>query len=189
MQKHLRKEKPSRGEVANRRQVKRRHRAEGGQRSGSSSCDGSALDARMAAPPGRLDRDRQGGRSGSRSDRPAEAYGRRLSGSVRKRQGQAQPPRRHQSVRRHERHQQDVRLEERRRARAQARRGAAQAAEAGDHRAEGRAGSAARHQEAEGRQQMGGADPAHDLRAGAHRRFRHPLHQLRSVRWRHRSRL
>ena len=50
--------------------------------------------------------------------------------------------------------------------------GAAQAAQAGDHRAEGRAGSAARDQEAEGRQQVGGADPAYDLRARAHRRLR-----------------
>ena len=39
------------------------------------------------------------------------------------------------------------------------------------------AGAGARHPEAEGREQVGGADPAHDLRARADRRLRHPLRQ------------
>ena len=43
--------------------------------------------------------------------------------------------------------------------------------------------------DAEGRQRVHGADPAHHLRARADRRLRHPLHQLRPVRWRHRPRL
>ena len=95
----------------------------------------------------------------------------------------------HQPVRRHERHQQDVRLEGRYRADAQDRPGVPQAAQAGDHRAERRAGAGARHSRSQGRQRAHGADPAHDLRVRAHRRLRHPLHQLRPVRWRHRPRL
>ena len=42
---------------------------------------------------GRPDRDRQDGRPGPRSHRPAEAHGWRLPGAVQQRQGQAQSPR------------------------------------------------------------------------------------------------
>ena len=41
----------------------------------------------------------------------------------------------------------------------------------------------------EGREQVRGADPAHDLRARADRRLRHPLRHRRAVRWRLRPRL
>ncbi len=74
----------------------------------------------MAARAGRPDRDRQAGRSGSRSHRIAEAHGWRLPGAVQQCQRQAQSPRAHQPVRRHQGHQQDVRLEGRRRAREEA---------------------------------------------------------------------
>ena len=139
----------------------------------------SAHRACLAEIAGRPDRDQEGGQSGPRGHRPAEAHGRRLPGDVPQRQGQAQPPRHHQSVRRHERHQQDVRLEERRRARAQARGGAAQAAQAGGDFAGRGAGAGARRAQAEGREQVSRADPAHDLRAGADRRLRHPLRHRR----------
>ena len=91
----------------------------------------SAHDAGMAARRGRPDRDRQAGRSGPRSHRPAEAHGWRLPGAVQQRQGQAQSPRAHQPVRRHQRHQQDVRLEGRCRAREEARLCAQPSAQAG----------------------------------------------------------
>ena len=140
----------------------------------------SAYRAGLAEIAGRPDRDQEGGRSGPRGHRPAEAHGWRLPGDVPQRERQAEPPRHHQPVRRHERHQQDVRLEERCRARAQARGGAAQAAQAGGDFAGRGAGAGARRAQAEGREQVPGADPAHDLRAGIDRRLRHPL--------RHRSR-
>ena len=47
----------------------------------------------------------------------------------------------------------------------------------------------ARDQESEGRQRVHGADPAHHLRARAHRRLRHPLRHRRALRWRLRPRL
>ena len=143
----------------------------------------------MAARRRRLDRDRQGGRSRSRGHRPAEAHGRRLPGPVQQRQGQAEPPGHHQSVRRHERHQQDVRLEGRRRAHPEARVRAVASAQAGGDPAERGAVPGTRDREARRRQQMGGADPAHHLRARAHRRLRHPLRHRRAVRWRLRPRL
>ncbi len=43
--------------------------------------------------------------------------------------------------------------------------------------------------EPQGREPVHGADPAHHLRDRTDGRLRHPLHQLRSVRWRHRPRL
>ena len=95
----------------------------------------------------------------------------------------------HQPVRRHERHQQDVRLEGRRRARAQARLCARASAQAGGDPAGRGAVPGARHRESEGREQVHGADPAHHLRARADRRLRHPLRHRRGIRWRLRPRL
>ena len=58
-----------------------------------------------------------------------------------------------------------------------------------DHSAEGRAGAGARGAQSGRRQRVHGADPAHRLRDRTDGRLRHPLHQLRPVRWRHRPRL
>ena len=68
-------------------------------------------------------------------------------------------------------------------------RGVPQAAQAGNHLPERGAGAGARGARPEGRERVHGADPAHHLRDRADRRLRHPLHQLRPVRWRHRPRL
>ena len=143
----------------------------------------------MAARRRRTDRDRQGGRSRPAGHRPAEAHGRRLSDPVQQRQGQAEPSRHHQSVRRHFDHQPHVRLEGRRRARAEARVRAVASAQAGGDRAERSAVPGIRRREAGRRQQMDGADPPYHLRARADRRLRHPLRHRRAIRWRLRPRL
>ena len=177
MQRHIRKDKQLAAKAKKASKEREAKRARPRRRAESRA--GSAHRARLAEVAGRPDRDRQGGRSRPRGHRPAEAHGRRLPGDVPQRQGQAQPSRHHQPVRRHERHQQDVRLEDRRRARAQARRGAAQAAQAGRDLAGRGAVPGARRDQAEGREQVPRADPAHDLRAGADRRLRHPLRHRR----------
>ena len=138
---------------------------------------------------GDLIESRQAGQSRPRTHRPAEASRWRLPDAVQQGQGQAQPSPAHQPVRRHQRHQQDVRLDGRHRPHPQARLCAlASAQAAGDH-AERGAVPGGGDQESGRRQQVHGADPAHDLRAGTHRRLRHPLRHRRALRGRLRPRL
>ncbi len=143
----------------------------------------------MAEGRGRPDRDRQAGQSRPRAHRAAEAHGWRLSGAVQQGQGQAQSPAGHQSVRRHERDQQDVRLEGRHRPHPQAGVRAVASAQADRDPAERRALPGGRDQESEERQRIHGADPAHHLRVGIDRRLRHPLRHRQALRWRLRPRL
>src|SRR3984893_8701993 len=105
---------------------KKRHDHAEGHAQGTARCLGAsrhgfAQHARLAAQRGGPDRDRSAGRSRSRSHRPAKAHGRRLPDSVSQRERQTPAPGAHESVRRYQGHQQDVRLEERRRTSKEAR--------------------------------------------------------------------
>ena len=114
---------------------------------------------------------------------------RRLPDSVQQRQRQTAASLHHQPVRRHERHQQNVRLERSRRSHAKTRLRHHPSDSAHRRRSKGRAGAGRSLRETGGGQRLRRADSPHQHRARIDRRLGQPVDLRRIFQRRHRPRL